>query len=36
MVLVAFMFHLYNKQIDKELQGIDAMGKCYVLLPPML
>lgn len=36
MVLFAFMFHLYNKQIDKELYRIVSMSKCPVFLPPML
>ena len=36
MVLVAFIFYLYNKQIYKELHGVETMDKCPVFLPPML
>lgn len=36
MVLVIFIIHLYNKQIDKELHGVGTMGKWLVFLPHML
>ena len=36
MVLVIFIFHLYNKQINKELHGVETMDKCHAFLPHML